>query len=263
VGELRKAILQLAVQGKLVRQDPNDEPAAVLLGKIKAEKERLVKEGKIKKVKTLAKSDSKENHFNVPNGWEWVKCRDLFTFITSGSRGWAKYYSNQGAIFLRIGNLDYNSIALDLTKIQRVEPPKSAEGTRTKVKTGDILVSITGDTGMVALIQENLEDAYINQHIALGRPSTKLNAKYIALFLTSQVALTQLQEAQRGIKNSLGLEDIRNISTPLPPFDEQRRIVAKVDQLMALCDDLESKLAQSQTDGEKLMESVVHQLVAA
>jgi type I restriction enzyme S subunit len=149
IGKLRQAILQLAVQGKLVPQDSNDEPASVLLEKIKFEKEQLVKEGKIKNDKQLPPIKVEEIPFELPDSWEWVRGSEVSIFVTSGSRGWAKYYSSNGAIFLRIGNLDYNTISLDLTSIQRVEPLEGAEGTRTKVKYNDILISITGDTGMV------------------------------------------------------------------------------------------------------------------
>ena len=84
----------------------------------------------------------------------------LFDFVTSGSRGWAKYYADKGALFLRMGNLDHASISLDLTDIQRVDPPEGAEGTRTKVERGDILISITADVGMTGLVPSTLEKAF-------------------------------------------------------------------------------------------------------
>jgi type I restriction enzyme S subunit len=96
---------------------------------------------------------------------------DLFSFVTSGSRGWAKYYSRNGATFIRIGNVPRDGVDLDLTDIQHVTPPPGAEGRRTEVQDGDIVVSITADLGRVAVIPPSVGEAYINQHLALARPT--------------------------------------------------------------------------------------------
>lgn len=194
--------------------------------------------------------------FAIPAHWRWVRGTEVFSFVTSGSRGWAQYYSAEGPIFLRIGNLDYESIELDLSEIQRVRPPAGAEGTRTKVEAGDVLISITGDTGMVGLVREALGAAYINQHIALVRPVSTALPEYIARALTAPMILGAVQRAQRGIKNSLGLEDIRSIVLPLPPLDEQKRIVGMVGQLMTLCDELEKKLVAREHAAARLAEAL-------
>ena len=137
----------------------------------------------------------------LPEGWREVTADGLFSFVTSGSRGWAAHYANDGAIFLRIGNLDYGTIDLDLTSVQYVQPPKGAEGTRTRVREGDILVSITGDTGMIGIIPNGFPEAYINQHIALARPSETELPRYLAMFFTSPSARATLRKSQRGVKN--------------------------------------------------------------
>jgi restriction endonuclease S subunit len=167
--------------------------------------------------------------FSIPDDWYWGQGPDLFSFVTSGSRGWAAYYSETGPIFLRIGNLDYETTDLDLASLQRVQPPSNAEGVRTRVEPGDILISITGDTGMVGLAPPNLGEAYINQHIALARPTAKVLPEFVARALTAPSLLGRLQSAQRGIKNSLGLEDVRRLVVPIPPLAEQKRLIAKVD----------------------------------
>ena len=113
-------------------------------------------------------------------------------FVTSGARGWAAYYSSGGAIFLRIGNLDYGTTAIDLSEIQHVSPPPGAEGERTRVSAGDILVSITGDTGMVGLVPPAFPQAYINQHIALLRPSPRICQQYLAMFCVLSARLRDL-----------------------------------------------------------------------
>jgi type I restriction enzyme S subunit len=257
VRELRQTILDLAIQGRLVRQDPRDEPAAKLLQRIRETK------GLQKSNKQTGELEEIAMQVDIPEGWELVRARDLLVFITSGSRGWAPYYSKEGSLFLRIGNLNYGKIDLDLSQVQRVNPPKGAEGERTRVQEGDILISITGDTGMVALIPAGFPTAYINQHIALVRPSPNIYSRYLAIFFTSPWALAQMRGSQRGVKNSLGLEDIRGVAVSLPPFPEQHRIVAKVNELMALCDHLEAKLLANQTAARDLIETALHEALAS
>ncbi len=240
VARLRELVLQLAVRGRLVPQDDGDEPATELLQRVAAEKAKLVMEKKIRKPKALPPVSADDVPFDVPDGWAWVRMDDLLQFVTSGSRGWAKYYSDDGPVFLRIGNLDYDTTDLDLANIQRVSPPEGAEGSRTAVAAGDFLISITGDTGMVGLVPDGLGRAFINQHIALCRPLSGVWPAFVARVCTSLLVRDQLWDYQRGIKNSLGLNDIRVLLLPLPPLAEQHRIVARVDELMGLLDRLEA-----------------------
>lgn len=182
----------------------------------------------------------------------------MFEFLTSGSRGWAKHYSKKGAIFLRIGNLDYETTDLDLTNIQHVSPPRGTEGLRTRVEPGDLLVSITGDTGMVGIIPNDLGEAYINQHIALCRPVKSVVSSYAARTFMSPLVQGQLSTQERGIKNSLGLDDIRRLVVPLAPLAEQHRIVARVDELMTLLDRLEQQLADQARAHDAFAAAAVH-----
>lgn len=231
VRELRRAALDIAITGRLTSP-------------------------------TAPRFRAQERIVAVPTSWRWLKGREVFSYVTSGSRGWAQHYSDEGALFLRIGNLDYESIALDLRNVQRVTPPENAEGTRTRVQPGDVLVSITGDTGMVGLVPHGIGEAYINQHIALARPGPMVVPEFIARALTAPTILGRVQEAQRGIKNSLGLDDIRHLLLPVPPLEEQQRIVTRVADLMKLCDDLEAKLKAKEQMAAKLVEAVAKDLVA-
>ncbi len=168
----------------------------------------------------------------LPEGWITTSTRELLTYVTSGSRGWAQYYSEQGALFLRITNLDHDTISIDLLAKKYVQPPASSEGTRTRVQVGDLLISITADVGMIGLVEQDMGEAYINQHIALARPVEGINRKYLAWFLASSDGQTQLRELQRGAtKVGLGLNDIEAVTVPFPPFNEQQRIVAKTEML--------------------------------
>nr|VFJ66655.1 MAG: Type I restriction modification DNA specificity domain-containing protein [Candidatus Kentron sp. DK] len=262
VARLRRFVLDLAVRGKLVAQDPEDEPAAVLLERIGRERKRLVREGKIKKEKLLPQISVVDRKFELPGGWEWIRLGDLSNFVTSGSRDWAKYYSNEGAIFIRMGNLSKEHYHLRLEHIQHVNPPSNGEGTRTRLVAGDILISITGDVGMLGLIPEGFGEAYINQHTAMVPPMPEMKGRYLAELFRSPFSQDQFNEPQRGIKNSFRLTDVTQFIVPLPPLAEQQRIVAKVDELMAVCDALESNLASAADTRRRLLDSLLFHALA-
>ena len=165
--------------------------------------------------------------------WEEKKGEDFFEYVTSGSRGWAKYYSDKGSIFVRMGNLNHGTIELDLSDIQYVELPDQVEGQRSKLQKNDILISITADVGMIGLVREDM-DAYINQHVALARPKNDLYAEFLAWYFVSDVGLQQMQNKQRGAtKIGLGLQDIRSIILKIPTLPEQHEIVRLIDDLLA------------------------------
>ncbi|MGL6555951.1 restriction endonuclease subunit S [Aeromonas dhakensis] len=257
IKKLRELILELAVRGKLVPQDPNDEPASVLLERIAVEKARLVKEGKIKKPKALAEIGEEEKPFGLPEGWEWCRVENISMFITSGSRDWAKYYSDSGAKFVTMSNLSRESYSLRMDNMRYVNPPLDGEGSRTKLEENDLLISITGEVGNLALIPSGFGEAYINQHTCLVRFMPVLRNRYLPEFMKSPCAKFQFNAPQRGIKNSFRLGDVGELIVSLPPENEQQRIVSKVDELMALCDQLElcseSQLAAHQTLVETLL----------
>ena len=248
--KLKKSILQYAVQGKLVPQDPADEPASVLLERIRAEKEQLIKEGKIKrdkhesvifrrdnsyyeKVDEIERCIDDEIPFEIPESWEWCRLKSLTENITSGSRDWAKYYSTTGAAFLRMGNLSKNSFDLRLEHIQRVTIPSKAEGTRTSLQSGDLLFSITGDVGMLGLIPDGFEKAYINQHTAMIRFLPEMRNKYIPYLLLTDYAQKFYNANQHGIKNSFRLDSIGELLVSIPPEKELFRILQRISLVLS------------------------------
>ncbi len=173
-------------------------------------------------------------HSHVSSKWKDKSAEELFTYVTSGSRGWAKYYAERGSIFIRMGNLSHKSIELDFSNIQYVLLPHRTEGQRTRLQKNDILISITADIGMVGIFRDDTAEAYINQHIALTRPSTNENAEFIAWYLISDVGLAQLKKKQRGTtKVGLGLDDIRSIHLKMPSLPEQQEIVRILDRIFA------------------------------
>ena len=248
--QLKKSILQDAVQGKLVLQDPADEPASALLERIRAEKEQLIKEGKIKrdkhesvifrrdnsyyeKVDGIERCIDDEIPFEIPESWEWCRLKSLTENITSGSRDWAKYYSTTGAAFLRMGNLSKNSFDLRLEHIQRVTIPSKAEGTRTSLQSGDLLFSITGDVGMLGLIPDGFEKAYINQHTAMIRFLPEMRNKYIPYLLLTDYAQKFYNANQHGIKNSFRLDSIGELLVSIPPEKELFRILQRISLVLS------------------------------
>ena len=244
---LKKSILQEAVQGKLVPQDPIDESAEALLERIRAEKQRLIKEGKVKKDKHESIIFRRDNShyekldgvesciddeipFEIPDTWAWSRLGSLVEVITSGSRDWAKHYSEKGSLFLRMGNLSRNSFELRLNSLKRVQLPEKAEGTRTALQAGDLLFSITGEVGMLGLIPDDFETAYINQHTAMIRFLPLIRNKYLPYFLLTDYAQKCYKSNQHGIKNSFRLDSISNILVPIPPLSEQEQIIRRIGQ---------------------------------
>lgn len=156
-----------------------------------------------------------------PRGWEEVELGDLLTFLTSGSRGWAKFYAPEGKLFLRIQNVRDGKLLLD--DIAYVSPPDSAEASRTLVKEGDVLVSITADLGRTAVIPKEFKPAHINQHLALLRLKREcISPVYLAAFLASISGQLQFARLNReGVKAGLNFDDIRGLHILLPPLETQ------------------------------------------
>jgi type I restriction enzyme, S subunit len=255
----KAAVLKAAAEGKLTEEwrkaHPNVEPASELLKRILAER-RAKWNGKGQYNEPI--SPDVKNLPDVPEKWIWCRTDQLFQFVTSGSRGWAKYYSPTGAVFLRIGNLDHDSIALDLSDIQRVTPPDGAEGTRTRIQVDDVLISITADVGMIAAVPRDFEEAYINQHISLARPVGGFNVRYLAWYLAARPGQKQFLELQRGAtKAGLGLEDVRSVNVPMPPLTEQVQIVSEIESRFSVVAAFDSQLTDGFKRVERLRQSIL------
>jgi type I restriction enzyme S subunit len=253
----RQSVLAAAVTGQLTQawreQHPDTEPAEKLLERIlNQRREQWNGRGKYKE------PVAPTTDHDLPENWVSATSDQLLQFVTSGSRGWAEYYSEEGAIFLRIGNLEHEDIALDLDDIQRVMPPEGAEGSRTRVQTNDILISITADVGMVALVDTDIGEAYINQHVALARPSDEVNPRFLAWLFASKPTKVQWKLLQRGAtKVGLGLDDIRAVQLGLPPLAEQYQIVAEVEARTTAIDHLEAELDRKITRSNRLRQSTL------
>jgi type I restriction enzyme S subunit len=262
IDQLKQTILQLAVMGKLVPQDPNDEPASVLLRRIAEAKKKLIEAREIQQPKKHPVIDADAMPFRLPDSWQWAYVWDVAKIITSGSRDWAKHFSNAGAIFVTMGNLSRGDYRLRLDSLRYVNPPPGGEGSRTRLEANDLLISITGDVGNLGLIPEDFGEAYINQHTCLLRFMPDCQNRYFPELMRSPWAKFQFDAPQRGVKNSFRLSDVGEMLIPVPPLAEQHRIVAKVDEFMALCDALKARIKDAQTTQIHLADAIVEQAVA-
>lgn len=177
---------------------------------------------------------------SVPEGWEWRRFRTITRFITSGSRGWAEYYADQGAIFLQSGNLG-RQLDLKLSNLQRVDLPESAsEGIRTRVQPRDLLMCITGAlTGNVSMVPDDwTAEAYVNQHIALIRPAhNAVDAEFLGLAMKSRSSQIQFRASEYGgTKQGLGLDEVKNLEVLMPSLTEQRTTIARIADRTARLD---------------------------
>lgn len=184
--------------------------------------------------------------------------RNISSMVTSGSRGWAKYYNEYGARFIRITDLTRDHIKLKNDSIQRVLLPVDAEGKRSRLQGNDVLVSITADLGSIALIPEGIEESYINQHIAVIRFSDAFQGKFMAWYLKSDYGQKDLLRNKRGGgKLGLGLDDIRNTPVPVVCNELANGIVEKIESRLSVCDSIEQTVDTALAQAEAMRQSIL------
>jgi len=234
---LKKSILQEAIEGRLVPQDPNDEPASVLLDKIRAEKKRLVKEGKLKK-KDLEEIPISEDEipFEIPKSWEWVRIGSL-TNIMNGFPFKSVNYTNEGIRVIRITNVQDGKIVDDAPKYYPLSEMDNIK--KFLLKEGDLLMSLTGNVGRVGIIGSNLMPAALNQRVACLRLYIQDIQSYLYLYLLSEHFKSRCIASGKGMAQlNISTDWLGSYIIPLPPLAEQKRIVAKIEQLMNEIDKL-------------------------
>jgi type I restriction enzyme S subunit len=264
IRSLRKTILDLAVRGKLVAQDPDDEPASALLKRIRAEKAGLVKAGVIRKPKQLPPLCPSDMPKDIATGWAWVRLGEVSTVITKGSTptSYGHAYTSEGMNFVKV-----ESIKRGLLLPENVTSFISAETneflTRSRLVAGDILFSIAGSLGTCALVTDQILPANTNQALAIVRGTqTVFHPRFLLNCLQSSVSEAILVKARGGAMNNVSLEDVRNLVVPLPPLAEQQRIIAKVDELMLLCDQLKASLTDTDRTRSRLLNALIADALA-
>lgn len=261
IKKLRELILELAVRGKLVPQDPSDEPASVLLARIAAEKARLVKEGKIKKPKALPEIGEEDKPFELPEGWEWARFDEIINQEYPISYGvLVPGESEEGGVpFVRISD-----IAIDnppLLPEKNISKSVDSNYARTRLNGGEILMAVVGSIGKLGVVPDSWKGANIARALCRIVPVREVSKNYILHLLKSEFMQNNFKGDTRTLAQpTLNVGLIKNSVTPIPPFKAQQRIEAKVDELMALCDQLEqqseSQLAAHQTLVESLLSTL-------
>lgn len=190
---------------------------------------------------------------------EKVPIREVSAIVTSGSRGWAKYYNDNGnARFIRITDLTRDRIILKNDAIQNVLLPDQAEGKRSKLRPNDVLVSITADLGSIGLIPSTIGEAYINQHIAMIRFLNSNQGEFMAWYLKSEWGQKDLLKNKRGGgKLGLGLDDIRDTPVPVVSDEQAYKIISNIESRLSVCDSIEQTVDATLTQAEAMRQSIL------
>ncbi|HHK1008392.1 TPA: restriction endonuclease subunit S [Pseudomonas aeruginosa] len=262
---LKQTLLQLAVMGKLVPQDSSDEPASELLKRIAEEKARLVAEGKIKKQKLLAEIAEEDKTFALPIGWEWARLDDVAHVFAGNAFKSEDFQENPGVRVIKITNAG----AGEFIETEDYLPSGyEVEYSPFSVKKSDLILALTRpyiSTGLkVSKCPPEYDGALLNQRVAAIRFFSDINSDFGFLFFSSPIVLSIYQErfGGSGLQPNLKMSDVTTLLVPIPPAEEQHRIVAKIDQLMALCDQLKARLNQARQVHEQLANALVEQAVA-
>ncbi len=259
IEELKQTILQLAVMGKLVPQDSNDEPASELLKKIEKEKEQLVKEKKIKKPISLTSIFEDEKPYALPSSWEFTRFGNITNRIGSGStpRGGKSAYQDEGIIFLRSQNVHNDGLKLEDVAYISEETHKKMNNT--KVIPDDILLNITGGSlGRSTIYPKDIGEANVSQHVTIIRPTITSTNQYLHYCILSPYIQGLIWERQVGMaREGLSKKVFELFEIPFPPLNEQQRIVKKIDELMTICDKLKMDINDAKSNQVLLADAIV------
>ena len=256
VKKLRELILELAVRGKLVAQDSNDEPASLLLEKIADEKAQLITDKKIKKQKPLAEIADEEKSFKLPKGWEWSQLTNITNYV-NGYAFKSKDFTDNGVGIIKIGDIQEGVVSTsNMSRVPR--DVTDAIDNNFQVIKGDLLIAMSGATTGKLGFNTSDEIFYLNQRVGKIQ-SFGVLLKYLYFPLTTKIAENLSKAIGSAIPN-ISTTQINEIVIAVPPLAEQHRIVAKVDELMALCDQLEQQTEQSLTAYQTLVEELLNTL---
>lgn len=260
LSKLRQSILQEAIEGKLTEQwrqeNPDAEPASKLLEKIRAEKEQLIKEKKIKKEKPLPKINEDEIPFDAPDNWEWVRLGDICSKIGSGSTPRGSNYSENGVPFFRSQNIYNNGLVYDDIKYISSQVHDDMSGT--SVYKNDVLLNITGGSmGRCALVPNDFIEGNVSQHVCIIRPII-FNSSLMHKIVLSPFFQTNIFSSTTGAgREGLPKNNLEQFPIPLIPMEEQQVILEKIHSLLNICDELEQQINGSKANAEMLMQAVL------
>ena len=259
IDALKQTLLQLAVMGKLVLQDPNDEPASELLKRIQAEKAKLIAEGKLKKEKPLAPISEDEKPFELPKGWEWAIVENIAHVGTGATplRSKPEYFNPRTFSWVTSG--ETSSPFISNTE-QYISPLALKETNLTLYPKGTLIVAMYGQGKTRGQVTELTIEACTNQACAAIRlfNEHESHRKYVKLFF--EKIYDEIRELSAGgAQPNLNLSKVKETLIPLPPLAEQHRIVAKVDALMVLCDQLKTRIQLASQQEQRIADALVAQ----
>ena len=252
ISNTRNKVLQLAIQGKLVEQCENDEPASVLLERIKAEKEQLIKDKVIKKEKPLPEISEEEKSFDLPKGWEWCRLGEISIKITDGSHNPPKGEDGiTDYMMLSSQNINQNTL-VNLEKTRYLsEENYNIENKRTQIKIGDILLTIVGTIGRSCIYNGSLN---ITLQRSVAVVDTKYCNRYLKYLFDSPLIQKYFSENSSGTaQKGIYLNQLKQTILPLPPLEEQKRIVEKVDIIMNYLDSLQQEIESQEVILEDIL----------
>ena len=251
--KLRQKILDLAIRGKLVPQDPNDEPASVLLERIKAEKERLIKEGKIKRSKKTAKTSDTPHYENVPyevpEGWVWCRLEDI-AYVASGSTPDKTCFVENGIPYIKMYNLRNQKIDFAYHPQYITEEVHNGKLLRSRTEVGDLIMNIVGPPlGKLAIIPATLPQANFNQAAVLIRPYKfkKVLVPYLKAYLEEMSEINSIATRGSAGQVNISLTQSQNMRIPLPPLNEVERIIKEIVKYDLLIEAIEYETTDLQT----------------
>ena len=261
IDALKQALLQLAVMGKLVPQDPSDEPASILRGQIAREKEKMTDRARRWQSTNGSGSDEFEK-FALPVGWEWVSISELVLQITDGTHHTPTYLP-AGVPFISVKDVDGRTINFDHCKYISMAEHESINA-RSNPELGDILLCRIGTLGRPTIVDTQRPFSLFVSVGLLKLPKSVSISNFLHMLLSSPLLYRQYDQIKAGGShtNKLNLGDIPRLMIPLPPLAEQGRIISKVHQLMAHCDHLISCLSQASELKEQLATALVQRAVA-
>ncbi|MDQ8020678.1 MAG: restriction endonuclease subunit S [Moraxellaceae bacterium] len=265
IKKLRELILELAVRGLLVPQDPQDEPASELLKKIAAEKAKLVKDGKIRKDKLLPAINDGDHPFDLPQGWVWARLGGIGT-VASSSRVHQKDWQALGVPFYRTREIVLLSQHgfVDNELFISEELYKSFEKNGIVPEAGDLMFTGVGTIGVPYVVADSDKFYFKDASVLIFKNHFRIYPRFLSCFMRSPCWINAIHEDSMGTTvHTLTIVRANNVPVPLPPLAEQHRIVAKVDELMALCDQLEQQTDASLSAHQTLVETLLNALTSA
>ena len=266
--KLRQKILDLAIHGKLVPQDPTDEPASVLLERIKAEKERLIKEGKIKRSKKSAKTSDTPHYenvpFEVPESWVWCKLEDI-AYVASGSTPDKTCFVENGIPYIKMYNLRNQKIDFAYHPQYITEEVHNGKLLRSRTEVGDLIMNIVGPPlGKLAIIPSTLPQANFNQAAVLIRPYKfkEVLVPYLKAYLEEMSEINSIATRGSAGQVNISLTQSQNMRIPLPPLKEIERIINEIVKYDILIEALEFDTTDLQTliirTKSKILDLAIH-----